>query len=402
MEDPLLKPSEQPAVRKSFLFVVGSAAIGVCVLAAALGASNLVGDINGDGKVDITDLSIMLTDWGTNNASADLNHDGTVNVFDLSLLLDHWGQTAPTATPTPSPTPSPSPVAGFPDSTNTGYKHAPDYPGSLHSCGSSVSSNTTYNFCDFPGGLSVGSSSNHVSNVTFHGCRFHGAAVLGGLVVVFGDNLTFDYSSFEPAVAAPPVPFNQSYQYGIAANGSYYSFAQKMTVTHSDFWGFGNAIDTQGSTQAKPQVFRDNYVHDAAADGGGQYHTDGIGDESGSGNGSYVVLDHNTIVSAGNTNGIAFQAGSYSNFSITNNLISGWGYSVALWAPAPNTTFTGNTFSTLLKPVWGSLYPQSFWTSSGSYWHNNKWVVPAGAAYGNAADNGKFWTPNGPSATDYQ
>jgi hypothetical protein len=307
----------------------------------------------------------------------------------------------PTPTPAPTPTPTPTPVPSeFPGPTNTGYKNAPGYPGSLKACSSAIQSNTTYSFCDF-GAVDVGSKANPVSNVTFYGCRFKDVAVNEALVKVYGDNLTFDYSSFEPAVAAPPTPFNKSYQYGISANGSYYTFAQKFTVTNSDFWGFGNAIDTHGSTQDKPHVFRNNYIHDAADDGGGIYHTDGIGDESGSGSGSYIVLDHNTLVSNGNTNGIAFQEGKYDHVTITNNLISGWGYAVALWAPAPYTTFTGNTFSTQLKPVWGPLYPQSFWSSTGSVWKNNKWLVPSGAAYGNASDNGKYWTPNGPSATDY-
>jgi hypothetical protein len=49
-----------------------------------------VGDVNGDGLVNVFDLSTMLSKWGTNNAAADLNHDGTVNVFDLSSLLSHW------------------------------------------------------------------------------------------------------------------------------------------------------------------------------------------------------------------------------------------------------------------------------------------------------------------------
>jgi len=35
MSQPYLEPNQGPAVRKSFLFVVGSVAIGVCVLAAA-------------------------------------------------------------------------------------------------------------------------------------------------------------------------------------------------------------------------------------------------------------------------------------------------------------------------------------------------------------------------------
>ena len=51
----------------------------------------VVGDINGDGTVNIVDLSILLSNWGTSDAAADLNHDGTVNIIDLSILLSHWG-----------------------------------------------------------------------------------------------------------------------------------------------------------------------------------------------------------------------------------------------------------------------------------------------------------------------
>lgn len=308
------------------------------------------------------------------------------------------------ATGNPGCTPLSYIPTGFPNNCTTGYKAAPDYPGSLTPFTGTIQSNTTYRFRDFSGGAEVGRSGSSVTNVTFYGCRFHGVAVEEKLVGLWGDNITFEYSSFEPNEPFVPntqVAYNKSYQYGIEADGSYGTYVGKLTVTNSDFWGFGNAIDIAGSTQAKPQVFRGNWIHDAANDGG-SYHTDGIGTLSGSGTGSYVVLDNNTIESPGNTNGIAFQQGSYSNFTITNNLIGGWGYAVALWAPAPNTTFTGNVFSTRLKPVFGPLYPQSFWTSSGSVWKNNKWLVPAGAAYGNAADNGKFWTPNGPSNTDYQ
>jgi hypothetical protein len=48
------------------------------------------GDINGDGKVNVLDLSALLAKWGTSDAAADLNHDGTVNVLDLSKLLASW------------------------------------------------------------------------------------------------------------------------------------------------------------------------------------------------------------------------------------------------------------------------------------------------------------------------
>jgi chitodextrinase len=50
-----------------------------------------IGDLNGDNQVNITDLSIFLSNWGTSNTIADLNHDGTVNIIDLSILLSNWG-----------------------------------------------------------------------------------------------------------------------------------------------------------------------------------------------------------------------------------------------------------------------------------------------------------------------
>lgn len=285
--------------------------------------------------------------------------------------------------------------SAWPDATNTGYRHAPGYTGTLTPWGGgAIQSNHTYEGIDFPGGVDVGSMANHVTGVTFRGCRFHGVAVGEKLVGLFGDDITFDYCSFEPEVAAPPVAYTASYQYGLAGNGGYYTAIQKLTVSHSDFWGFGNAIDTQGSTQAKPHVFRDNWIHDAADDGGAQYHTDGIGAESGAGTGSYVVIDHNNIQSAGNTNGIAYQAGTYDHFSITNNLFGGFGYTVALLGGAPATTFTGNVFSTALDVGYGPLYPDDFWSTPGSTWHDNHWMVPPGAAWGDPAHDGLFWIPN--------
>jgi hypothetical protein len=52
-------------------------------------------DLNRDGKVDITDLSILLYNWGKpKNALADLNHDARVNITDFSILLYYWGKCA--------------------------------------------------------------------------------------------------------------------------------------------------------------------------------------------------------------------------------------------------------------------------------------------------------------------
>ncbi len=47
-------------------------------------------DINGDGKVNLIDFSILLTGWGTSAPKADLNCDGKVNLADFSILLFNW------------------------------------------------------------------------------------------------------------------------------------------------------------------------------------------------------------------------------------------------------------------------------------------------------------------------
>ena len=50
-----------------------------------------VGDISGDGTVNVSDLSILISRWNSGDSDADLNSDGTVNVFDLSILISRWG-----------------------------------------------------------------------------------------------------------------------------------------------------------------------------------------------------------------------------------------------------------------------------------------------------------------------
>jgi hypothetical protein len=47
-------------------------------------------DLNHDGRVNLTDFSILLYYWGTNNACADQNHDGTVNLTDFSIMMFYW------------------------------------------------------------------------------------------------------------------------------------------------------------------------------------------------------------------------------------------------------------------------------------------------------------------------
>lgn len=58
------------------------------------GSATKQGDLNGDGRVNITDLSILLTNWNRATptpAQGDVNGDGRVNITDLSILLTRWG-----------------------------------------------------------------------------------------------------------------------------------------------------------------------------------------------------------------------------------------------------------------------------------------------------------------------
>lgn len=47
-------------------------------------------DLNGDGKVNLVDFSILLFHWNTDHAEADLNVDQRVNLTDFSILLFNW------------------------------------------------------------------------------------------------------------------------------------------------------------------------------------------------------------------------------------------------------------------------------------------------------------------------
>jgi parallel beta-helix repeat protein len=54
------------------------------------------GDLNNDNKVDVLDLSILLSNWDPTASKpksiADINNDNKVDVLDLSALLSNWGK----------------------------------------------------------------------------------------------------------------------------------------------------------------------------------------------------------------------------------------------------------------------------------------------------------------------
>ncbi len=287
-----------------------------------------------------------------------------------------------------------------------GYAYAPGYPGSLAD-GSAlvIASNTTYSFYNFPAGVVLGAG---VTGATFKGCRFTSSGGVSNECVYMNNTpanngISFSYCTFEPAgfFAPPPggVTLAQSYQFAVFAGS-----VTGLKMDHCDIWGFGNAVYADGSTQASPHVFSTNWIHDACPDN--TYHTDGIG-LPGGGSASYVQITGNQVNSTGNTNGLAYQvvvsgggSSSWDHFSITGNLIGGFGYTIQLLsgtittpAAATNTTFTGNTFTTLLECTTGPLYDNTFIFQPNWYWRNNRWLVPAGAWWGHSQYSGYYWIP---------
>jgi hypothetical protein len=58
----------------------------------------LIGDVNGDGTVDVYDLTLAAVSFASNvgdpeyDERADINHDGTVDIYDLILIGKHFGE----------------------------------------------------------------------------------------------------------------------------------------------------------------------------------------------------------------------------------------------------------------------------------------------------------------------
>lgn len=54
------------------------------------GGADVAADLDNDGRVNATDLALLLAAWGEAGVSADLDRDGSVNAPDLAILLANW------------------------------------------------------------------------------------------------------------------------------------------------------------------------------------------------------------------------------------------------------------------------------------------------------------------------
>jgi hypothetical protein len=272
--------------------------------------------------------------------------------------------------------------------------------------------------CDFNSG--TGGVNVTGSNITFEGSRFQSNQVEYYNVLVSGSNISFSDDSFTPLASfytSPPglvwpsagsgkntttqvtdvnaINGNSGYEFGIDITNN----AGPVTIDHSDFWGFGNAIVFNGPLAGQINI-TNNWIHDAANASPQGYHTDGPGYLNGGAGPSNILIQGNTIASLGNTNGIAFQAATsgYNNIQIIGNYFSGFGYTVAAGAPGnthfTNSSITGNVWGTDVEPDWNPLYGNSFNAGSNSTWACNKLSFRSGTSW----TDGDGWTP--PSSID--
>ena len=300
------------------------------------------------------------------------------------------------------PASNPSP-AGYPSSANTGFMNAPGYKGTLTNCANyTIESNTTYQFCDFPQGIAIGSEQTHPVNVKFIGCRFASNNVEDADVADYGGNITFAYSTFEPNTepinAEPISPTTTSisatdaYEYGIDQR-----YTGTLTIDHSDFWGFSDAVEFGTSSASAPLTISNSWIHNPSLDPTHAQHVDGILDNNGGT--SYIFIQHNTIVGNGNTQAIALQGSvPYSYVQITNNYVSGFGYTISIgtYTHGNHITFSGNVLGSDLQPNWGFVYPNGEFTTSGlgNIWQNNKFYVVPGTSWLGAKNSNLYWWPD--------
>lgn len=69
---------------------LGAGRIDIAAAVSGGPAAPTLGDLDGDGAVNVFDLLTLLSDWDLVHSSADLNGNGRVDVFDLIILLTNW------------------------------------------------------------------------------------------------------------------------------------------------------------------------------------------------------------------------------------------------------------------------------------------------------------------------
>jgi hypothetical protein len=92
----LMRPDPLATGSDPFTFQVTSAAGASNVATVTLVYVSCLGDLNGDGRIDLSDLAQLLANYGMTSGATyedgDLDGDGDVDLADLAALLAHYGE----------------------------------------------------------------------------------------------------------------------------------------------------------------------------------------------------------------------------------------------------------------------------------------------------------------------
>lgn len=347
------------------LFAVVFGLIGYLIFKSFAINPNLPGDLNDDNIVNVTDLSIMLSNYGTTNATADINGDGQVSILDLSILLSHYGQTytstnfgsslpAPLAKSTGSvvigsPTQNLSSLIGSLSAGKTLQLHAGEYG----------ASDTSEYFMTISGTASA-----PITITSYPGER----AVIKQLIRVQGSyirfsNLTFDKNSYPTDTRLGQSGGLPGGNVGIWLDGPHVTLENSEIKNNTMSGVFGGADDVQ---------ILNNWIHDngTTTDDHGIY----IG---GGGYGSVIagnIVEHNAMF------GIQIQYSSH-DWIIANNTIVGNGLNFAgsgtVQAGSANNLLWVNNISYGNKEVGYKSY-----VAANTLSHDLAYANPQGATYG--------------------
>jgi hypothetical protein len=86
-----MKKNSSLSMPQALVLILAFVVIGGLILYRSFAVSPVDSDLNHDGVVNISDLSILLSNYNTSNAVADINKDGIVSILDLSQLLSNYG-----------------------------------------------------------------------------------------------------------------------------------------------------------------------------------------------------------------------------------------------------------------------------------------------------------------------
>jgi hypothetical protein len=338
---------------------------GIYIILHSLAAPNpnLAGDLNNDNKVDVTDLSILLSSYNSTQAGSDINADGQVNILDLSILLSHYGSNGGITTAACTKYASTSGNDANPGTQASPYKTVQVLVNNLKAGNTGCIMGGTYS-----GDVSVSGSGTSASPITLTAASSTARPTIHGVLEVKDsanyvnvNNINFDSTGVSQAVEIQVfgdyfhlsncnVWSPHESRIGIVfgdANGTY-GIAQHPEVDHCRIYGFGiiglgdgeghdHGIYDQASRFAS---VHDNYLYDNTGGWGVQLWTNAM-------NGTYQhnIIDRNgggiIIAGANSTTG-----GPSSNNTFQNNIISNpaatWDANVrynitAYWQNAPGT-----------------------------------------------------------------